>query len=243
MSGDGTSLKCLDDIGITELLETDTRPTFVLDLKTPGPNGDRMNIIFCNASARFFDDIRTVVRTETFYPVAPKSPSLNESLASASTLHGSEPSSEPSEADQFQEWATRLSGIDGDTFLPSYTFHGLLWTSTTLRQRWRIVSASQVPNQRKRSQSSRPTSRSSFDQPPSSGTLTPSPLTDSDRALVSLDELDLPTQLAETQKRFKVLTEMSPVGMYYLNPAGDILYCNDMCKTLQLPSKNHHLII
>jgi hypothetical protein len=190
-----------DDIGIAELLETDTRPTFVVDLKSPGPISDiRMNVVFSNKSMRFFDELRTIINTDTYYPPTPMPPSSpSGSSSSSSTLQDVE-----SEVD-FKEWATKENPQDGiaDTFLNSYTFRGLLWTSTTLRNRWRIISASQVPNQRKRSQSSRS----------NSVPLTPSPLTDSERSLTSLDELDLPAQLAEARRRFKVLTEMSPVGM------------------------------
>lgn len=45
----------LDDIGIAELLEQDSRPTFVIDLQAPEKEGnDRMSIVFCNKALRFF---------------------------------------------------------------------------------------------------------------------------------------------------------------------------------------------
>ncbi len=45
------------------------------------------------------------------------------------------------------------------------------------------------------------------------------------------DETDVSRKLADSESKFKTLTELNPVGMYYLNPAGDILYCNDMCES------------
>lgn len=42
------------------------------------------------------------------------------------------------------------------------------------------------------------------------------------------EESDLSKQLADSESKFKVLTELNPVGMYYLSPDGNILYCNDM---------------
>jgi PAS domain-containing protein len=101
----------------------------------------------------------------------------------------------------------------------------MFWTSSTLRGRWRVISASQVPNQRMQShgtpRSSRSTSsRTSYD--------TAGETSDSE-APVQTPELDLSIQLAQSESKFRVLTELNPVGMYYLNPKGDILYCNDMC--------------
>jgi len=100
---------------------------------------------------------------------------------------------------------------------------GMFWTSVTLQCRWRIISASQVPNQRRqshgtpRSNSSRSTSRSTET---------------SDRIDVenALEESRLSEQLADSESKFRVLTELNPVGMYYLSPDGNILYANDMCK-------------
>lgn len=45
----------------------------------------------------------------------------------------------------------------------------------------------------------------------------------------NLEESDLSKQLADSESKFKVLTELNPVGMYYLSPEGNILYANDMC--------------
>jgi hypothetical protein len=157
-SGDAVpaSPQSLQEIGITELLEQDTRPTFVLDLKAPETSlQGRMTVVFCNTSLRFFDDLRKVVSAETFFPppLSLTSSNQQESIIAAEL--------------EFKEWATSSSGFNSSTdgYLPRFTFHGMFWTCTTLRDRWRVVSASQVPNQLRRShetlsRSSRSTSRS-----------------------------------------------------------------------------------
>lgn len=41
-------------------------------------------------------------------------------------------------------------------------------------------------------------------------------------------DVDLSKQLADSELKFKVLTELNPVGIYYLSPEGDVKYANDM---------------
>jgi hypothetical protein len=59
------------------------------------------------------------------------------------------------------------------------------------------------------------------------------------------EETELEMKLADSEAKFKVLTELNPVGMYYLSPDGGILYCNDMCELFALRSWSNcaHLII
>ena len=206
----------LQAIGVTELLEQDSRPTFILDLKAGPSLPGHMNVVFCNKSLRFFDDLRKVVTAETFFPPA--------SSPASSTQDESVPAAEL----EFKEWATSSAGFNGsiDGYLPRFTFHGMFWTCTTLRDRWRVISASQVPNQRKRShgtpsRSSRSTSRSTPTSKSSASEC-------SDAESAPPEDLDLSKQLANSESKFRVLTELNPVGMYYLNPEGNILYCNDM---------------
>ena len=222
---DGQPDAPFDAIGIKELLEHDSRPTFVLDLHALGQamNG-RMPVVFVNRSLRFFDELRNVIEADTFYPSTSNPPTkLQEATAAA-------------DAD-FKAWSTSVPNFDGSTdgYLPRHAFRGMYWTSSTLRGRWRVVSGSQVPNQRKPShgttpRSSRSTSRSLETSTGGSGS---TELTDPD---LLPDELTLNQKLADSESKFRVLTELNPVGMYYLNPAGDILYCNDMCEYF----KNRH---
>jgi PAS domain-containing protein len=176
-----------------------------------------MPVVFVNRSLRFFDELRNVIEAETFYPsTMSQSTKSQEAMAAA-------------DAD-FKDWATSVPSFDGSTdgYLPRYTYRSMFWTSCTLRGRWRVVSASQVPNQRRPShgtpRSSRSTSRSTS---ASTNNSAATELTEPD---LLPEELNLTRQLADSESKFRVLTELNPVGMYYLSPDGNILYCNDMCE-------------
>jgi PAS domain-containing protein len=175
-----------------------------------------MPVVFVNRSLRFFDDLRNVIEAETFYPPTLQPTRQQEAAAAA-------------DAD-FKRWATSVPSFDGSTdgYLPRHTFRGMYWSCSTLRGRWRVVSASQVPNQRRPShgtpRSSRSTSRS-IETPTITSVTTE--LTEPD---LGPEELTLTSRLADSESKFRVLTELNPVGMYYLSPEGGILYCNDMCE-------------
>jgi PAS domain-containing protein len=214
----------LDEIGITELLEEDSRPTFVIDLQATSKFVQgRMNVLFCNKSLRFFDDLRNVVLAETFYPSNLSPTLLQDTQATADT--------------EFREWSTSVPDFDSSTdgYLPRHTFRGMFWTSCTLRGRWRVISASQVFNQSRQShgtpRSSRSNSRSTSDSR-SVVKESLSPVSGASTEVPVFDESELEKQLADSESKFKVLTELNPVGMYYLSPDGNIIYCNDMCKNL-----------
>ncbi|CAL3973130.1 unnamed protein product [Diplocarpon coronariae] len=208
-------------IGIIELLEQDSRPTFIVDINAPEleVNG-RMTFVpvYCNKSLRFFDSIRNVVYAETFYPNISQPTPLQASVAAEQ---------------DFKEWVMAMPSFDSSTdgYLPHYHFLGMYWSSSTLRQNWRVVSASQVPSQRQKSQGTPRTaeSRSNLRSSASSSTARPTLFAegpDPDGTFMD-EESDLSKQLADSESKFKVLTELSPVGMYYLSPDGNILYCNE----------------
>lgn len=177
-----------------------------------------MNVVFCNKSLRFFDDLRRLVMPGTYFP-ASSSPTLSIPNDPA-ILHAEL---------EFKEWATNSSGHHGlnNSYLPRHSFPGMFWNCTPLRGHWRIINTSIIPNQRRQSnnlsKSSRSTSRSTT-APTASASLTSM----SDMDASAIEEVDLSKQLAESESKFRVLTELNPVGMYWLNPAGNILYCNDM---------------
>jgi len=129
---------------------------------------------------------------------------------------------------EFKEWCTSLSNFNGSTdgYLPRHTYRGMFWTSSTLRGRWRVVSASQVPNQRRRSHGT-PRSSRSTSRPISVSTGRSSGSERSDSEVPPV-ETDLTKHLADSASKFKVLTELNPVGMYYLSPDGNVVYANDM---------------
>ncbi|KUJ17359.1 uncharacterized protein LY89DRAFT_733212 [Mollisia scopiformis] len=210
-----SDLRSLDRIGITELLENDSRPTFIIDLVASEKeiNG-LLKVTWSNKSLKFFDGLRRVINAETYYPslTPPRTPSAALAAAEAA----------------FKEWATSMPDFDNelDGYMPRYEFKNMYWTCCTLRKRWRVISASQVPSQRKKSHGTPRSSRSSSRSAPGSSRSFSTERSNTDT--MTSEESELYKQLADSESKFKVMTELNPVGMYYLSPDGNILYCNDM---------------
>ena len=105
----------LHGIGIVELLEHDQRPTFVPDLDNAldGDN-ERLKVLFCNAALLSHPVIILSVHQAG-----------NESWQSS----------------EFKQWAIGFPNHNylTDGHLPTIFYHGLLWTCSTLRRRWRII--------------------------------------------------------------------------------------------------------
>ena len=121
-------LQALSAIGVIELLEQDGRPTFILDLEDNANSADKhLHLAFCNASLRSFTMLRDVVLGKA-------------DLAEELGLHQWTTHSE------FKKWAMGFNSHDilKDGSLPTFTHGGILWTCSTLRKRWRLVSANQV---------------------------------------------------------------------------------------------------
>ena len=108
----------LGTIGIIELLECDPRPSFILDLEEiQDPLNEHLHNIF-----------------------------RNKSLLQLPHIFGSAEHTELDQRLRFKKWAT---GAPEDRHVTqSYTvpfqYHELLWTMSTLRKRWRIISGSPI---------------------------------------------------------------------------------------------------
>ncbi|KAF1927776.1 aerobic respiration control sensor protein arcB [Didymella exigua CBS 183.55] len=117
------ALQELDSLSLKEILDEDSRPTFVLDLD-PDFIDDTLAIrpVFCNAAlnqhSRLLDSI------------VEASEECNSKDFAASTY------------DEFRIWATGISRFNNskDIFPLTILYQGLLWTGSTIRQRWRIIS-------------------------------------------------------------------------------------------------------
>ena len=116
----------LSAIGMIELLECDSRPTFILDLeRTQDPYDAPLRIVFSNPSLHRLPRILDPAQMRKDIP------------ADAWEL-GQYP--------QFKEWASsplthdRLAG----GYTTSFEYQNLFWTSSTLRKRWRIISGSAI---------------------------------------------------------------------------------------------------
>jgi len=219
------SLHSLEDIGIIELLEQDSRPTFIIDLPSDIAVKGQMNVVFCNTSLRFFDNLRNVVCAEAFYPVRSQSSSISTESISDQVDVDAELN--------FKTWATSRAEDSSDGYLPRHTFQNMFWTCSTLRGRWRVVSASQVPNQLRESHGTPKLSHTVSRSAPST-TDAPRPEKNPEFESQFPEEAKLSKKLADTESRFRVLTELNPAGMYYLSPDGTLEYANDMCKLIHV---------
>lgn len=117
----------LGDIGMIELLECDSRPTFILDLDDTiqDPNDKRLDTAFSNASIQRLSHILdpAQVRRDT-----PMGYNVVEQFS------------------RFRKWATSSSTHDStaDGYIIPFEYQNLLWVGSTLRKRWRIISGSAI---------------------------------------------------------------------------------------------------
>lgn len=109
-----------------ELLECDSRPTFILDLeRTQQPYDQRLHTVFSNRSLQRLPHILDAVQLREGVPAD---------------------EGELGQYSQFKEWATSAStrGHKGDVSTIPFDYQTISWTSSTLRKRWRIVSGSPI---------------------------------------------------------------------------------------------------
>ena len=114
----------LQDTGIIELLECDTRPTIILDLQLlQHSNDELLHIVFSNASFKRLPPILDPAQV---------------------TRHPSADHDELELYANFKRWATssHTYGPTTDEYTVPFHYRNLSWTCSTLRKRWRIVSGS-----------------------------------------------------------------------------------------------------
>lgn len=121
----GDGLQDLDSIGVLEVLEHDSRPTFVIDLDPD-----------INAPAHF-------------QALAPSfgnaSLTLHEILwDTVCGMNGDE--AMLADYARFRAWVTSRSEFDDscDVFPLTHVFFGMLWTGSTIRKRWRLISGNKL---------------------------------------------------------------------------------------------------
>ncbi|KAF2704014.1 aerobic respiration control sensor protein arcB [Pleomassaria siparia CBS 279.74] len=119
----------LDAVGLAEFLDADSRPTFVLDLDSDyvdarGRDGN-IRPIFLNAALRTYDRLLDTVTGVSDQDL----PTGSDSSTYA----------------EFQSWATGASKFDDsrDVFPLTLVYQRMLWTGSTIRQRWRVISGNQ----------------------------------------------------------------------------------------------------
>ena len=119
-------LQALSSISLLELVEQDSRPTFILDLHDVRNTVHyQVQSVACNSSLRSFLNLQDG---------KPVPAHLEDYLG----LH------EPKKYEEYKEWAvgplSNESSVVGDQ--SCFLFGGLLWNRSTLRKRWRIISGS-----------------------------------------------------------------------------------------------------
>jgi len=117
-----------NEIGVGEVLDADSRPTFVIDLDPDEPIGDTRRIIpvFCNAALRLHERLSTAIFGDD---------------PEALTNSGDGPTYE-----EFRNWTGGWTSHDDskDIFPLSFLYADMLWTGSTVRRRWRIISGNRL---------------------------------------------------------------------------------------------------
>lgn len=140
----------LDDLSIRELLDADSRPTFVIDLDPDEPVSDfitTISPIFCNASLRFHERLHDAVIGNEQSNIDTSGHEHSTNGAGRRPMAGSNHESEPAVTHEaFKAWATGVTTHDDskDVFPLSFLFQGLLWTGSTVAKRWRFISGNRL---------------------------------------------------------------------------------------------------
>lgn len=129
---DHKALKELGAISLCDFLDQDPRPTLVLDLDSDhldyGQAKQTIRPIFCNTALRLHDRLLDRVTGSS-------------AKVDVGTL-------EQTSFSRFKSWATGVSEFDDsrDVFPQTFFYEGMLWTGSTTRQRWRLISGIQQPD-------------------------------------------------------------------------------------------------
>ncbi|ORY61513.1 aerobic respiration control sensor protein arcB [Pseudomassariella vexata] len=118
------SLNEFNLVNITEVLDQDSRPTFAVDLDPDEGttiNTERIWPIFCNSALRSHERLLDVVLGKSTEDQAGTTASSYE---------------------DFSIWATGVTKFDDskDVFPLQFQFRDMLWTGSTVRKRWRLIS-------------------------------------------------------------------------------------------------------
>jgi PAS domain S-box-containing protein len=112
----------LNSVGFRDILEQDSRPTFVIDLDPDEGGSHAILPLFCNAALRTHE------------------PLLDSIMGHAGANHHFEADAVSHE--EFRAWATGWSKFDDsrDVFPLTIVYSGMLWTGSTVKKRWRLIS-------------------------------------------------------------------------------------------------------
>jgi hypothetical protein len=119
------SFRELNRLSIEEILDQDLRPTLVLDLNRDHGISHDIQPVFINVALRLHDLLLYNVTVATDDDIAIKR------LGDTSTYV------------KFKNWATAIGSGTKNT-PPEFYYHGVLWSRSTIRQRWRIISGNAI---------------------------------------------------------------------------------------------------
>ncbi|KAJ4148620.1 hypothetical protein LMH87_003081 [Akanthomyces muscarius] len=130
----------LDALRLWEILDADSRPTFVLDLD---PNVD--SAATCNL-VTFKDTIVPVFCNEALRLHERLYESLFVSCAIPANGHPDAQAKGPTAFAQFKTWAESVTehDVSNDIYTVGCFYDGVLWTGATIRRRWRLISGNQA---------------------------------------------------------------------------------------------------
>lgn len=135
---DADQLEGLDALAVREVLDADSRPTFVIDLDPDEPFravSTSISPVYCNAALRTHERLLdAVLGNGADHEPADglTQPDAPESVSNPL----------PHNHEAFKQWATGVTTHDDskDVFPLSFTYKELLWTGSTVRKRWRLIS-------------------------------------------------------------------------------------------------------
>lgn len=140
---------CFDVLSIKDVLDADSRPTFVIDLDPDLPtssSNSAIDPIFCNAALRSHERLLDSVLGGSVSGNNANPRNEAEDSCNGGDRHLAKCESPAVAHDQFQAWATGVTKHDDskDVFPLSFHFQNLLWTGSTVRKRWRLISGNRL---------------------------------------------------------------------------------------------------
>jgi hypothetical protein len=143
----------LDKLSLKDILDQDSRPTFVVDLDASYVVDHAIQPIFSNAALRVRKLLLASITGATIDNVSIEGPGGTATYS------------------DFWNWTKRMNRHNEtrDILPGPLRYHGLLWTGFTLRQRWRIISGNalfEMSNVATDNSQSSPSTKSKTDRSP-----------------------------------------------------------------------------
>lgn len=150
-----------EGLKIRDVLDADSRPTFVLDLDPDDPARNvttSISPVFCNAALRSYERLLAEVlgndngndngnSNGSGSGSSDNDDKIDEPAVPEQPLEASHCNSSPLVTHEaFKSWATGVTTHDDskDVFPQSFLYADLLWTGSTVQKRWRLISGNRL---------------------------------------------------------------------------------------------------